>query len=507
MSRFRILGFAVALMAAAQAVSAQPQLPPRIWDIPLGTHVSALPKDEFVDAACGTHGGPPGVSLGGFENFARCPEEPSGLREVWFIYDDELEYVARAVAPSAMGIAPGVPAIIAEDRLVVRYRATQVMLHPVILSYLVDRDGRVQGFRVLTDPRSDPELRLGASSVAITFKGRYGLDGWSCVDLPPAEGERPMGSPPRELFIKERCEKTSDGRKIVTESRQYYKPGQTYLDPLTGKPTDNEFESRSTLEVVSLTPIDKPAESPRPGAPGGTATPADDSPRATFIAGKSLSCPGCDLSGLNFKRRDLGGADLRGANLTGTSFHRAILRAANLSGANLHEANLNRTVLTNADLRGATLTGALLYQAEAGRANFSGANLNDARLRRVRVAFGNFSGADLTLADLEDARLSQASFRNAKLSGANLYLAVLNHTDLQDMVAESAVWAKTNMRATNLSRSVLRGSDLMDADLAGANLAGADLGQTRLHGALLSDTDQTGTIFTGALMPNNTTAP
>lgn len=238
----------VAVAAGAWAVQAAP----RIWDIPLGTHVKELPVAEFVDPACGTNGGPAGQFVGGFENFEKCAPEPSGLREIWFIYDDELEYVARAMAPSVWFLDPAAPAVIAEDRVAQQYRATQVMLHPVILSFLIDPAGRVQGYRIFTDPRSDPDLRLGASTVAITFKGRFGMDGWDCADLPPATGEKPIGSPPHERFVKERCEKISEGRKIGIESRFFYRAGQGYLDPFTGRVMENEFVSASSLEVYRM---------------------------------------------------------------------------------------------------------------------------------------------------------------------------------------------------------------------------------------------------------------
>jgi hypothetical protein len=63
---------------------------PTIENVQLGAPVSALPEEEFVDPACGTNGGPPGLRLDGFEQFARCRAEASGLHEVWFRYDDEL---------------------------------------------------------------------------------------------------------------------------------------------------------------------------------------------------------------------------------------------------------------------------------------------------------------------------------------------------------------------------------------------------------------------------------
>jgi hypothetical protein len=216
--------------------------------------VSELPVSEFVDPACGTNGGPPGLAIGSFENFEKCPPEASGLREVWFIYDDELEYVARAIAPSAWWQDPAAPTAIAEDRRVQQYRATQVMLHPVILSYLIDGDGRVQGYRVFTDPRSEADLRMGAHTVAIAFKGHFGNEGWECADLPPAPGERAFGTPPNGRFIKEHCELVSDGRKVIVESRLYFKSGQDYVDRFTGKPMENEFESSSSLQVLAALP-------------------------------------------------------------------------------------------------------------------------------------------------------------------------------------------------------------------------------------------------------------
>jgi hypothetical protein len=93
-------------------------------------------------------------------------------------------------------------------------------------------------------------MRLVAVSLALIFKARFGLDWWTCVDLPPAAGEKPIGTPPNDRFVKERCQKVADGRQITVEARNYYKPGQTYLDPFRGDPMINEFESSARLEVV-----------------------------------------------------------------------------------------------------------------------------------------------------------------------------------------------------------------------------------------------------------------
>jgi hypothetical protein len=229
------------LFLLATAASAQQPLP-RIWDVQLGSRVSDLPDEEFVDPACGTNGGPPGLPIGTFERFERCRPEASGLREIWFRYDDEWEFVARA-ARDADAVA--------------RSNAMVVLGQPVTLSLLINGGGLVQGYRIFTDPRAEEEVRMHAYGVAIAFKARFGTDGWTCTDLPPASGENPIDG----TFVKERCEKVTDGQpgkeQITVDSRYYYKPGQALVDPNTGLTTANQFESSARLEVVRSEPAQK----------------------------------------------------------------------------------------------------------------------------------------------------------------------------------------------------------------------------------------------------------
>jgi hypothetical protein len=232
--------FALAVILAgglANAASAQQHLP-RIWDVQLPSPVGDLPDEEFVDPACGTNGGPAGLPIGAFERFERCRPEGSGLREIWFRYDDEWEFVARAAR---------------DPDAVARNNAMVVLGQPVTLSLLIDRAGLVQGYRIFTDPRAEEELRSGAYGVAIAFKARFGAEGWVCNDLPPGEGETPILG----LFVKERCEKIADRQAITVESRHYYKPGQAMLDPNTGLPTVNQFESSARLQVVRMEALRK----------------------------------------------------------------------------------------------------------------------------------------------------------------------------------------------------------------------------------------------------------
>ena len=228
--------FALALFFAYPASAQQPL--PRIWDVQLPSPVGDLPEEEFVDPACGTNGGPPGLPIGIFDRFERCRAEASGLREIWFRYDDEWEFIARAAR---------------DPDAVARNNAMVVLGQPVTLSLLIDRAGLVQGYRIFTDPRAEEEVRSGAYGVAIAFKARFGTEGWTCNDLAPAEGETPILG----IFVKERCEKLADGQAITVESRHYYKPGQALLDPNTGLPTVNQFESSARLQVVRMDALQK----------------------------------------------------------------------------------------------------------------------------------------------------------------------------------------------------------------------------------------------------------
>jgi hypothetical protein len=229
-----ILALALCFVDAAWAQ--QPL--PRIWDVQLPSPIGDLPDEEFVDPACGTNGGPPGLAIGTFERFERCRPEASGLREIWFRYDDEWEFVARAAR---------------DPDAIARNNAMVVLGQPVTLSLLIDHPGLVQGYRIFTDPRAEEELRANAYGVAIAFKARFGTEAWVCNNLPLAEGETPILG----VFVKERCEKIADGQSITVESRHYYKPGQALLDPNTGLPTVNQFESSARLQVIRVEALGK----------------------------------------------------------------------------------------------------------------------------------------------------------------------------------------------------------------------------------------------------------
>src|SRR6266446_5813251 len=114
-----------------------------VWDLKLGQPVAAQPSpDEFRGFACGSNGGPPRQQLNGWSDFMRCRAEAGGLHEVYFEYDDELEYIARARDL---------------DREITRWAGTTETGYPVVVSALFDDAGVLKGIRMVTDPR--PEHR------------------------------------------------------------------------------------------------------------------------------------------------------------------------------------------------------------------------------------------------------------------------------------------------------------------------------------------------------------
>ena len=201
-----------------------------LWDIHIGEKAAEIP-DAFVNYACGTGGGPPSIPLANFAKFEKCRPDANGLREVYFEYDDELEYWARALDLKA------------EIRM---YAGTSAYEFPVVASVLFDDAGLVKGERLVTDPRQQLSRDRNEFWVLADFiRHRFGDDGWVCKDLTPNAGESPAGS----NFIKNHCEKTSRGVHLVLEQRYFQKKGQQFVDPYTGKARTEDYESETRFEM------------------------------------------------------------------------------------------------------------------------------------------------------------------------------------------------------------------------------------------------------------------
>jgi hypothetical protein len=230
-----LIALALALLSVSGAVAQQqPNDHParaEVWDLQLGTPVEKLP-DEFADYACGTNGGAPSIPLAGWRDFRRCRPDAQGLREVYFRYDDELEYWAKA-----NNFATEIE----------KYSGTKVYDFPVVLSGRFDEGGKLAGLRIVSDPRDASRDRAEAYLFRNFLTARSGRDGWDCVDLPLAEGETPVA----RTFIKQRCSKTVEGDAIADiETHFLRKKGQSQYDPQSGRTTEGQFESLVRFEVT-----------------------------------------------------------------------------------------------------------------------------------------------------------------------------------------------------------------------------------------------------------------
>jgi hypothetical protein len=219
-------------IAAANAAFAQTGSDPgEIHGLRLGLHAQAMALEGWGELDCGSNGGPPRQKLDGWSEFDKCMPESSGLHEVAARFDDEAEYVGKAI----------------DDPLYASQRTgTRVAGHPVVLSALFDDTGMLRGIRVVSDPRATPLERRMAHLLASAVINHYGTEGWTCTDFPPTEGETPVGG----VFIKRRCEKTTAERAMTVETRFLRKAGQHDVDPETHEYTQGQFESSTRFELL-----------------------------------------------------------------------------------------------------------------------------------------------------------------------------------------------------------------------------------------------------------------
>jgi hypothetical protein len=233
MSALRLVGALLAVALLTEGSLAQSRA--RIMDVEIGAPIDALPLDEWVNPSCGTNGGPPSIELASFAEFARCPKEAAtGLHEIWFIYDDEWEYIARAY----------------RDPVEIQsYSANVFFQQPVITSLLIDDNGIVQGYRMITDPEAPDDLRREASALYPVLRGLFTQQPWQCQDLPPGPRETPIEG----VFIKSDCATVSDGSLVRLIVRYLRKAGQSpreYAGQLL--PPGSLFDSSVRLEVCAL---------------------------------------------------------------------------------------------------------------------------------------------------------------------------------------------------------------------------------------------------------------
>jgi hypothetical protein len=221
---------ALAVATAGRAFAQMQSDPGEIHGLRLGLKAQAMTLDGWGQLACGSDGGPPRQELDAWSEFKTCRPEANGLHEVAARFDDEDEYVARALG---------------EASYAAQRTGTRVAGHPVVLSALFDDGGVLRGIRMVSDPRAAPGERRMAHLLGVAVINRYGSDGWHCTDLPPAEGESAVGG----VFNKQHCEKATPERILTVETHFLRKPGQHDVDPDTHDYTQGAYESWARFEL------------------------------------------------------------------------------------------------------------------------------------------------------------------------------------------------------------------------------------------------------------------
>ncbi len=214
-----------------------------IWDVQLGLPVEQVPNSAAAVISCGTKGGPASIELASFADWAQCPAEPTGLHEVQFSYDDEKDYIARALESEYRALAGG----------------TSMYAHPVVVAILVDDAGLAQGVRIITDDRVSNHDRRVAVVLSRNMKVRFGSWGLICEDIPLKDGEMKVGNE----FIHEICRGTAadgSGQQVLIEASYLRKKGQDAISKDTQMVNKSYYESKTWVEVAN--PPYSPSEAP-----------------------------------------------------------------------------------------------------------------------------------------------------------------------------------------------------------------------------------------------------
>jgi len=230
---------------------------PTIFDIPLGAGATDLPPPSaFGIFACGNNGGPPGKLLTGWGDFRNCAPDTEGRYEVYFEYDDEAEYVARAHEDYPKGWTAG----------------TAIDAFPVMTSVLFNDTGRVVGLRIISDPRpgqrEDPFLHVRPRQehylLGLYLLDRFGMTASDCHN----EAAKPGEGAVLGMFVRQRCTATIGNATYTIDSQLYRRPGESDVDPATGLRTEGAFvsETRAEVSITGATSTDRPPH-PLPARP------------------------------------------------------------------------------------------------------------------------------------------------------------------------------------------------------------------------------------------------
>ena len=178
------------LALASQCTAASNGLGNDLRDIRIGMPVADLPDAGYTGFVCASDAGHKLLDWSGWRD---CPADSDGLHAIRFGFDPE----------TSRG-------------------GTRVAGHPVILTALIDEAGVVAGLEIDTETKGPLFVRKKAFLLGVQVKSRYGTDGWKCTEAQPQAGDQPVG----DVFLSERCSKTTLGRAIVVQRSLFRRANQ-----------------------------------------------------------------------------------------------------------------------------------------------------------------------------------------------------------------------------------------------------------------------------------------
>jgi len=156
--------------------------------------------------------------------------------------------------------------------------------------------------------------------------------------------------------------------------------------------------------------------------------------------------------------------------------------------------------LSGANLSGKDMSRALVTDLIATGTNLARANLSSARVISAKLDGADLQGADLTKASISAYAEKGATFAGAKVSGMGLSFFESDGVDMSGIAGDGALF-RQDFSGANFRGAVLTGEsdfdyiDLRKADFGGAVLAGASFSRGKLHGADLSTANLAGTSW------------
>lgn len=154
---------------------------------------------------------------------------------------------------------------------------------------------------------------------------------------------------------------------------------------------------------------------------------------------RSVSFFACDMKNVNMSKSDFSQCDFRGACIIN----------ADLSGANLKNTDFRQGLLMSyadnnvidawgktgkARLEGSMVRYTNLSGVKAAGANFSDSNMSGVQFKEADLQDCIFEGANLTSADMTGCNLMRAIVKDAVIDNLNLYGAVGNQSELEEMI-------------------------------------------------------------------------